>query len=70
MKSTTTRLAGAVIDLAGAIRSAAAALPDDSGVAGAEAVLHLRDAQRSLNLAHDAVRLIAAQQGDAARAKP
>ncbi len=68
--TTTTRLATGIIDLASAIRDMAAGLPTDAGVAGAEAVLHLRDAQRCLNAAHDAVRLIAAQQQDAARAKP
>jgi hypothetical protein len=57
MKQTITRLAASIIDLAGEIGTEAEAVPDDSGIFGAEAVLHIRDAQQAMNQARDALRL-------------
>ncbi len=57
MKRTIASVAEHIIDLAGEIGTEAEALADDPGISGAEAVLHLRDAQRALNQARDAVRL-------------
>jgi hypothetical protein len=60
MKQTITRLAGHIIDLAGDVGTEAESLADDPGIPGAETVLHLRDAQRAMNQARDALRLAVA----------
>jgi hypothetical protein len=57
MKRTIKRLAEHIIDQAGELGIQADALPDDAGIFSAEAVLHLRDTQRALNQARDALRL-------------
>lgn len=46
------------------IASEAERLPDDAGIAGAECILGLRDAQRCMRSAQDAMRLAVAQHGD------
>ena len=51
MKRTIKHLAEQIIDEAGELGIDADALDDDGGISGAEAVVHLRDAQRSLNMA-------------------
>ena len=60
MKTTLTRLASSIIDLAGEIGTEAEALANDPGITGAEAVLHLRDAQRAMNQARDTLRIAVA----------
>lgn len=63
MKRTIARLASAIIDLTGELGTEAEGLADDPGIAGAEAVLYLRDAQRNLNQAREALRLAIANRG-------
>jgi hypothetical protein len=64
MKKIITQLAEHVIDLAGEIGTDAEALPDDAGIIGAEAVIHLRDAQQCLHQARDALRLTLTQRNN------
>lgn len=64
MKRTITRLASSIIDLTGEIGTEAEALSDDPGIAGAECVIYLRDAQRAMNQARDALRLAVANRAD------
>jgi hypothetical protein len=61
MKAAITGLCESIIDDAGAIGVQAEALTDAS-IPGCEAVLHLRDAQRAINSAKDALRLAIAQR--------
>ena len=65
MKKTIQRLADRLIDEAGMIGLAAESLPSDCGISGAEATLHLRDAQNALNASMDALRTALAQRHDA-----
>lgn len=69
MKSTIHRLAVNVSDLAGTIDDLAAGMPDDSGIRGAEAVIHLRNAANELNEAHNCMQIALAQAGDEKRPK-
>jgi hypothetical protein len=62
MKTTIKHLAEQIIDLAGELGIDADALDDEGGISGAETVVHLRDAQRSLNMAKDALALAIARQ--------
>lgn len=64
MKRTLTRLAEHIADAAAEIGVQAQAMPDDCGIAGAECVIHLRDAQRSIQAAADALKLAIAQRAD------
>ncbi len=43
MKQTVIRLVASIIDLAGDIGTEAEALPQDAGISGAEAIIHLRN---------------------------
>lgn len=63
MKATIQRLAEHLIDQARVITDDAEHLPADCGISGAECVVALADAQRSLRRATDAIRLAVAQQG-------
>ena len=64
MKTTIQRLTEHLIDQARTIADESERIGDAGGIAVAEAVIHLRDAQRCLRVAQDALRLAIAQQGD------
>src|SRR5579862_5985435 len=64
MKQTITRLAEHIIGVAGELGIEVEALDGDPGIAGAESVLHLRDAQHALNRADDAVTLAISQRAE------
>lgn len=59
MKQTITRLASSIIDLAGEVGTVAEAAAADS-IFAAETVILLRDCQRLMNQARDALRLAVA----------
>src|SRR4051812_8476393 len=65
MKTTILRLAETISDAASELGVNVEALTiDDPGIGAAEAVMHLRDAQRSLNQAKDSLTLAIARQND------
>ncbi len=64
MKQTISKLAASIIDASDAIGIESERMPDDGGIVGAECVIHLRDAQRCLRAAQDALRLAIAQRQD------
>ena len=61
MKQTITRLASTIIDLAGEVGTVAEAAGSDS-IFAAETVILLRDCQRMMNQARDALRLAVANR--------
>lgn len=64
MKNTITKLSASIIATAGELAADAERLPSDAGISGAECIIHIRDAQRCMRAAQDAMRLAVAQQGD------
>lgn len=64
MKPSIQKLATSIITTTREIGKEAERLPADAGIVGAECVIHLRDAQRCLRAAHDAMRLAIGQQQD------
>jgi hypothetical protein len=69
MTKTIAHLAAVIIDQAGAIGLQAEALDGDSIVA-AEAIIHMRDAQRAMNAAADAIKRAAAMRSDKMADRP
>lgn len=69
MKDTIRRLSANIRGEVGAIEALAAGMPDDSGIRGAEAVIHLRNAAAELNHAHDCMQIVLAQSIDEKRTK-
>lgn len=70
MKSTIHRLCVSLRDLAAMIDDLSAAVPDDPGIRGAEAAIHLRDAHDQMNRAIDCMQLVIAQTADKVTVKP
>ena len=62
MKLTISKLCASIIATAGEIGSESERIPDDAGIADAEAIIALRDAQRCLRVAQDALRLAIAHR--------
>ena len=63
MKQTITRLASSIIDLAGEVGTTAEAAGSDS-IFAAETVILLRDCQRMMNQAREALRLAVANRAE------
>jgi hypothetical protein len=64
VKRTIKRLTQSIVGQAGEIAGDAEGMDNDSGISGAEAVIHLRDAQQALNRALEALRLSVHQTED------
>jgi hypothetical protein len=64
MKSTIHHIANHIRDTTKVIADLSNGMPDDSGIRGAEAVIHLRNAANELNHAHDCMQIALAQAAD------
>ena len=70
MKRTIAKLAESISDAAAGLGVDAEALADDAGIPGAECIIHLRDCQRCLNAAADALKLANVNGKATANEKP